>query len=52
MDYNENVKEGVFFKLSNNLTYIVIERYHTADLNGRFFKTYCKLKEHYAHLSN
>lgn len=47
MDYNETVKQGSLFVLSDGLTYIVENRTHTTDLNGGFFMTYCQLKEHY-----
>lgn len=51
-DYHKEMDEGDIFRLSNNLTYVITARYHTADLNGKFFKTYCELKEEYVELSN
>jgi len=47
LDYLEDVREGSFFSLSNGLTYMVIQRHHTPGLNGQYFKTFCKLKEHF-----
>jgi len=44
-EYNENIRVGGAFLLSNGLTYIVEVRTHTADRNGKFVKTWARVKE-------
>lgn len=43
--YDNNIREGSCFILSNNLAYSVEAKYHTPDRNGNLVKTYCELKQ-------
>lgn len=46
LDYFEGLKKGMAIVLDNGNSYEIIECVATPDLDGNYFKHYCRLKEY------